>query len=221
MSASWRPNKGTAYLTDVVKRADLDWPLIIVGDGPDRVRFERQAAHSGKDIRLLGWLDPSETATWLAHATLLVFPSSGPESLSRVLIEASALGIPIAAMNTGGTPDIIEDEVTGLLSDSPEELATDVRRLRSDAELRTRLGTAAAQRAGEKFEASSVAARVDALYQEAVQPAGSATASQPVTSSRVGRSSRARCFRSTAWGASSAACTTWRGIWRCGTRRSR
>ena len=165
------PNKGTAYLADVVKRADLDWPLIIVGDGPDRVRFERQAAHSGKDIRLLGWLDPSETATWLAHATLLVFPSSGPESLSRVLIEASALGIPIAAMNTGGTPDIIEDEVTGLLSDSPEELATDVRRLRSDAELRTRLGTAAAQRAGEKFEASSVAARVDALYQEFIRSA--------------------------------------------------
>ena len=66
------PNKGTAYLVDVVKRADLDWPLIIVGDGPDRVRFERQAAHSGKDIRLLGWLDPAETATWLSHASLLL-----------------------------------------------------------------------------------------------------------------------------------------------------
>ena len=158
------PNKGTSYLVDVIKRADLDWPLVIVGDGPDRVRFEEKAAHSGKDIRLVGWLDPAETATWLSHASLLLFPSSGPESLSRVLIEASALGIPIAAMNTGGTPDIIEDEVTGLLSDSPEELAADVRRLRSDTQLRSRLGAAAARRASEKFEASSVAARVDALY---------------------------------------------------------
>jgi starch synthase len=160
------PNKGTSYLVDVVKRADLDWPLVIVGDGPDRVAFEQQAAHSGKDIRLVGWLDPGETATWLSHASLLLFPSSGPESLSRVLIEASALGISIAAMNTGGTSDIIEDEVTGLLSESPEELAADVRRLRSDAELRRRLGAAAARRAREKFEASSVAARVEALYQD-------------------------------------------------------
>ena len=160
------PNKGTSYLVDVIKRADLDWPLVIVGDGPDRVAFEQQAAHSGKDIRLVGWLDPAETATWLSHASLLIFPSSGPESLSRVLIEASALGIPIAAMNTGGTPDIIEDEVTGLLSATPEELAGDVRRLRSDTQLRTRLGAAAARHAREKFEASSVAARVDALYQD-------------------------------------------------------
>ena len=68
------PNKGTSYLVDVIKRADLDWPLVIVGDGPDRVRFEEKAAHSGKDIRLVGWLDPAETATWLSHASLLLFP---------------------------------------------------------------------------------------------------------------------------------------------------
>jgi glycosyltransferase involved in cell wall biosynthesis len=164
------PNKGTSYLVDVVRRADLDWPLVIVGDGPDRVQFERQAAHSGKDIRLVGWLDPAETATWISHASLLLFPSSGPESLSRVLIEASALGVPIAAMNTGGTSDIIEDEVTGLLSESPEELATDVRRLRSDAQLRTRLGAAAAVRARDKFDASAVVARIEALYGELLKP---------------------------------------------------
>ena len=160
------PNKGTSYLVDVVRNAELDWPLVIVGDGPGRVELEKAAAHSGKDIRFCGWLEPAETATWLAHASMLLFPSSGPESLSRVLIEASALGVPIAAINTGGTPDIVEDEVTGLLSQSPEELASDVRRLRSDAQLRARLGAAAAARAREKFEASAVVARVDALYQD-------------------------------------------------------
>ena len=74
---------------------------------------------------------------------MLIFPSRGPESLSRVLIEASALGVPIAAMNTGGTADIVIDDETGLLSETPEELADDVRRLRGDAELRARLGAAA------------------------------------------------------------------------------
>ena len=79
----------------------------------------------------------------MAHASMLIFPSRGPESLSRVLIEASALGVPIAAMNTGGTPDIVVDERTGLLSETPEALAADVRRLRADPDLRARLGAAA------------------------------------------------------------------------------
>jgi glycogen synthase len=163
------PNKGTRFLADVVKRAELDWPLVVVGDGPDREHLEKDAARSGRDIRFVGWQDPEATATWLAHAAMLIFPSSGPESLSRVLIEASALGVPIAAMHTGGTADIVEDEVTGLLSTTAEELAGDVRRLRSDARLRARLGAAAVQRAREKFEATSVIARIEALYEDVLE----------------------------------------------------
>ena len=62
---------------------------------------------------------------------MLIFPSKWPEPLSRVLIEASALSVPIAAMNTGGTSDVIEDEETGLLSSSVQELAEDVTRLQT------------------------------------------------------------------------------------------
>ena len=73
---------------------------------------------------------------------MLVFPSRGPESLSRVLLEASALGVPIAAMNTGGTPDIVKHEETGLLSTTPDALADDVRRLVGDEALRSAAGVA-------------------------------------------------------------------------------
>ena len=163
------PNKGTAFLVDVVRRAELDWPLVVVGDGPDRERLEREAAASGRDIRFVGWQDQKVTANWLAHAAMLIFPSSGPESLSRVLIEASAAGVPIAAMNTGGTTDIIADEMTGLLSDSPEELATDVRRLRSDATLRGRLAQAAVAHARNTFDAATVVERIEALYRRALE----------------------------------------------------
>src|SRR5205823_2049090 len=99
-------------------------------------------------------------AAWLGHASVLVFPSRGPESLSRVLIEASALGVAIAAMNTGGTTDIIVDEETGLLSATPEELASDVRRLREDDRLRARLSVAAREHARDRFEAGAVVRRV-------------------------------------------------------------
>jgi len=158
------PNKGTAGLVRVVERAELDWPLLIAGDGPDRQAVDRDAAQSQHDIRLLGWVGQRDAAALLAHASMLIFPSRGPESLSRVLIEASALGVPIAAMHTGGTGDIVADEETGLLSSTPEELADDVRRLRGDPELRARLGAAARTRAERRFDAPAVVARMEALY---------------------------------------------------------
>jgi len=160
------PNKGTRFLVDVVRQADLDWPLVVAGDGPDRAAMEAAASESGLRIDFRGWVDKDEASRLLAKAAMLIFPSRGPESLSRVLIEASALGVPIAAMDTGGTRDIIEPGVTGLLSASPEELAEDVRRLRHDAALRARLGEAAKRKIEDEFDAPSVVARVERLYRD-------------------------------------------------------
>jgi glycogen(starch) synthase len=163
------PNKGTASLVRIVERAELEWPVLIAGDGPEREAIAGAAARSTRDIRMLGWVNQREAAALLAHAALLIFPSRGPESLSRVLIEASALGVPIAAMHTGGTGDIIVDEETGLLSSTPEELADDVKRLRGDPELRARLGAAAGKHAELRFDAPAVVARIEQLYMELVR----------------------------------------------------
>jgi glycosyltransferase involved in cell wall biosynthesis len=158
------PNKGTTNLVRVIERAGLDWPVIVAGDGPERDAIARDAARSGRDIRLVGWVDRQAAIAWLAHASLLLFPSRGPESLSRVLIEASVLGVPIAAISTGGTPDIVLDRQTGLLSHSFEALADDIRRLRDDAAFRARLGAAARAHAVTHFDASVVLPRVEQLY---------------------------------------------------------
>jgi glycosyltransferase involved in cell wall biosynthesis len=74
--------------------------------------------------------------------------------------------VPIAAMDTGGTRDIIEPGVTGLLSTTPEQLAADVNRLRADAALRRSLGEAARRKVENEFDAPAVVARIEALYKE-------------------------------------------------------
>jgi glycosyltransferase involved in cell wall biosynthesis len=160
------PNKGSSWLPRVAVEADLAWPLVVAGDGPERADLEQAARRSGRDIRFTGWIDRGEALRWLAHASLLVFPSRGPESLSRVLIEASALGVPIAAMATGGTADIVDNQRTGLLSDTIEELIADVRRLAADDVLRQRLGTAARERALARFDARMVVTRIEGLYSD-------------------------------------------------------
>jgi glycosyltransferase involved in cell wall biosynthesis len=163
------PNKGTSHLVPVIERAGLDWPLVIAGDGPDRASIEADAARAGRDVRLVGWVNQDEATAWLAHASMLIFTSRGPESLSRVLIEASALGVPIAAMNTGGTPDVVIDERTGLLSATPSELAEDVTRLRGDTGLRQRLAGAARAHAEQRFDADGVVRRIEQVYADLLQ----------------------------------------------------
>jgi glycosyltransferase involved in cell wall biosynthesis len=119
-------------------------------------------------VRWLGWRDRTDVLAAMRAATILAFPSYGPESLSRVLIEASALGVPIAAMDTGGTSDIIRHEATGLLAGSPEAFAHALRRLAADPDLRARLGQGAAAHARAHFDASRVGARIEALYESVI-----------------------------------------------------
>jgi glycosyltransferase involved in cell wall biosynthesis len=160
------PNKGSAFLVPAVRAARLPWPLVVVGDGPLRARVEADARMAGIDARFLGWRPREEALAVLSHAAFVVFPSYGPESLIRVLLEAGALGVPAAAMDTGGTRDIIEHGVTGLLAATPEELGAHAARLASDPDLRQRLGAAARAHVERTFDAARVAARVEALYGE-------------------------------------------------------
>jgi glycogen synthase len=165
------PNKGTGKLLAAIDRADLRLPLIIVGDGPDRPVVERLARQSKRDVRFTGWLSREEALGWLAGASVLVFPSQGPESLSRVLLEGGALGVPMAAMDTGGTRDIIVPGVTGLLSTTVEGLGDDVARLVGDPALAARLGAGAMAHIDARFAADGVVARIERVYRDLVGPA--------------------------------------------------
>jgi glycosyltransferase involved in cell wall biosynthesis len=141
-------------------------PLIAVGDGRLRADLERRAANgSGIDLRVQGWLPREQVLAWMRHASLLVFPSKGPESLSRVLLEGAALGVPVAAMDTGGTRDIVIHEQTGLLSSDGAGLARDVRRIAGDPDLARRLAQQATAHVERTFDAAAVLTRIEALYE--------------------------------------------------------
>lgn len=166
------PNKGAGLLADVAARAGLRMPLVVVGDGRLRGELERRAGRDPAiDLRVQGWLARDEVLAWMRHAALLVFPSKGPESLSRVLLEAAALGVPMAAMSTGGTRDIVIHGVTGLLSEDADGLARDVARLQADRDLARRLAGAARAHVEAVFDAGAVLSRIEALYEELVMGA--------------------------------------------------
>ena len=130
------PNKGVRELIPVMEKSCVPWPLVVVGDGTERDLLERQSRLSNCHVEFTGWLNRPEALRWLYNASILVFPSRWPEPLSRVLLEASALGVPIAAMDTGGSRDIVVDRKTGLLSQTSDGLAQAVASLYKDEQLR-------------------------------------------------------------------------------------
>jgi glycosyltransferase involved in cell wall biosynthesis len=80
----------------------------------------------------------------LDEASLLLLPSFS-EGLPRVAMEAFARGRPVIGARAGGIPDIVQDDVNGLLVDphDPASIANALVRALGDRELLERLAAGA------------------------------------------------------------------------------
>ncbi|ACL25095.1 glycosyltransferase family 4 protein [Chloroflexus aggregans] len=163
-------NKGAELLIDVIndlatRQNELPpFTLLIAGDGALRPAIDRALATSGVSGRVLAWVEHDELLRLTARCDVLLFPSNWGEPLARALIEAAALGAPIIAMPTGGTPDIIRHGETGILAPTVATMVEWVIRLLNDPALRQRLGAAARATAAERFDANRLLPRYEALY---------------------------------------------------------
>lgn len=105
----------------------------------------------------------SNVNPYLNEADIFVLPSLW-EGMPISLIEAMATGLPIVATGVGGVPDMIEDNVTGLLIDiDKEQIAGALLKLINDCNLREKMGTAAIV-ASERFSAQIMAEGYGRLY---------------------------------------------------------
>ena len=97
--------------------------LVIVGEGPMRMRLKGKAAELGvaDAVRLTGALAPERLALAMSAADVFVLPSRA-EALGIVLLEAMACGTPCVASRVGGIPEIV-DEDCGRLVDAGDVAA--------------------------------------------------------------------------------------------------
>lgn len=159
-------------LVDAFARVDKG-SLRLAGGAPDR----EYAAAVAKRIRqlglegrasLLGQLDSEAMLDEYRRAAVLVLPSA-QETSPMVIAEAMAAGVPVVATRVGGVPYLVEEGRTGFLVDvgDTDGLAQRVAALLGDERTRASFAAAARSRA-EQFRAAAVAARVRAVYEEAV-----------------------------------------------------
>jgi glycosyltransferase involved in cell wall biosynthesis len=100
----------------------MDWSgtKIVIGDGPERPRLEKQYPHA----TFIGYRFGEDLARHLAAADVMVFPSR-TDTFGLVNLEAMACGVPVAAYPVTGPIDVVENGVTGALD---LDLATAARR---------------------------------------------------------------------------------------------
>jgi glycosyltransferase involved in cell wall biosynthesis len=137
--------------------------FVLVGEGRDEQRFRRAAA--GLDnVAFAGFVDNVED--YLAAFDVFVYPSLF-EGLGSSLLDAMAFGLPIAASNVGGIPEVVEDGVNGLLipPDDPGALVTALKRLLADAGLRDAMARANRARAAE-FDTGRMTSAYESIYRE-------------------------------------------------------
>ncbi len=151
-----RPHKGHQTLLEaasIIKEKRPQALIVSIGGEKwpgdlERLRSTAEAMGITETIRFLGRKENARE--YIAAADVFVNPSD-IEGLPLAVLEAMALGRPIAATAVGGVPGVIRDRETGLLVDpkDPIGLAFATVKLLEDEGLRLGLGSAAAEAARE------------------------------------------------------------------------
>jgi len=119
---AWRAEKEDFYLTvsrlvsykqvELIVRAfnELGWPLVVIGDGPERARLAQLA---NANVQLLGAQPDTVVADYMARAQAFVYAAC--EDFGIAPVEAQACGTPVIAYGAGGALETVRD-----LQQSPE-----------------------------------------------------------------------------------------------------
>lgn len=176
------PLKGVDTLLHAVRRVIQQQPgfrLEIAGDGVARPALKDLARELNLEghVRFLGNI--RDIPGLLARASSLVLPSLS-EGISLTLLEAMACGLPVPTTQVGGSPEVVEDGVTGRIvaPANPAELASAILEIGTVNDRTCAMGRAGRARVERLFDVRKMVAEYESLYRQlanrsrgAVEPA--------------------------------------------------
>ncbi len=142
------------------------WRLLTIGDGPARREVEAALAPVRDRVVHVGAVDPGRLPGLLAAADLLVWPAIN-EAYGMAILEAQAAGLPAVAGRSGGVPELIVHERTGLLTPPGDAaaFAAAVDTLLAAPERRLDYGAAAMAKVAAEHDVVSAGAALDRILQ--------------------------------------------------------
>ncbi len=147
--------------------------LQVCGSDPLAVRLLLTRLRvSDEGIDILGFLPQEELTGLLARTKALIAPSLGGESFGMVLTRAYACALPVVASDIPGYREVLTPEAAvSVAPDDPFALTEAVVDLLADESRRTAMGAAARAVALERYAWSDIAARLEGIYERAIDSA--------------------------------------------------
>ncbi|MBV8666364.1 MAG: glycosyltransferase [Burkholderiaceae bacterium] len=161
-------HKGQSILIAAFQKLTRHYPdarLVLLGEGPDRPAFQKQALG---DPRIVFAGFQQDVGSWLAAFDVFAFPSR-EEGLGSSVLDAMSLGVPVVSAAVGGLPELVGADERGLMVNSvdPEPWSAALRRMLEDASLRARLRDAA-QVFAAAHDTAAMTRQYVALYEEII-----------------------------------------------------
>jgi glycosyltransferase involved in cell wall biosynthesis len=158
----------------VLFRAAAEIPdavFVLAGEGPLRGELEAEAAGLGLGDRVVFLGRRTDIPDLLAACDVFALPSLF-EGTSLAVLEAMAAGRAVVSSSIGGTDELIEDGVSGLLVAPGDAgaLGGAIKRLLGDDGLRTAMAARGRERARTEFTRQEMARRVERVYAEVLEP---------------------------------------------------
>jgi glycogen(starch) synthase len=165
------PDKGVHTIIEslaILRKENSNLPhmLSIYGNGTEDYKNRLTRLITDHDleefVQFKGVVPRESMPAVLAEHDVLLFPSIWSEPLARIIQEAMACGLVVIGTSTGGTGEILQDGVNGLIFSSEDAgmLAKKILSISSDQELRNELSQAARKTVENKF---SLARMVDEI----------------------------------------------------------
>jgi len=153
----------------------LNFHCHFIGDGPDQPALMKQAADAGLTQKMTfhGRLDQPGVQQALREADLLAAPSvpasdGRREGIPVVLMEAMACGLPVVSSRLSGIPELVEDGISGLLTEPGDAraIADALECLDGNPNYREQLGKAGRLMVEQEFDLTKSAQRLAGLFGE-------------------------------------------------------
>lgn len=147
---------------------DRPWTLTVVGGGPSMTEVRDLFSYlpAGR-VAWLGELSEADVLAELNKGGIYVWPGCG-EAYGLAYLEAQAAGLPVIAQHTAGVPEVVVDQVTGLLTPSSDvpAFAAAIGALLQDGQKRDEMAAAARRFVLEERSLSIAAARLDDILRQ-------------------------------------------------------
>jgi glycosyltransferase involved in cell wall biosynthesis len=174
--ANERPRKGLSFLIDAlpdIAHSGLNIHLLLIGNINLKTTLEKiQQSSMTESIHLTGYR--ADAAQILAACDACILPAIKREGLPKAIIEGMVHQVTPIVTNTGGSPELIEPGISGLVIEAGSAVAISnaISQLARDPEKNREMGIAAQTRIQRDFNTVATVEQTLALYRELLAPQG-------------------------------------------------